>query len=150
MPDLRLCTLRVTHEDARILCSSLLLLLAGDLAGQAVRNFAAGRCSASDSWYPARSLRPLFFKKGGEFEGCPLERVDGRQPVSPSDLGLEPARAHIVRKWTLASGWALSGAGRACPTPLDGTRSAPTRLLCDLQGPPNLSIGARMVPSSIG
>src|SRR6185503_12644444 len=45
--------------------------------------------------------RPLLSTKGGELEGCPLERVEGRQPFSRSDSTygrMEKVRGPGVRR----------------------------------------------------
>ena len=36
-------------------------------------------------WRDTRQTTRFLLQKGGELEGCPLERVEGRQPFSRSD-----------------------------------------------------------------
>jgi len=54
------------------------------MGGSDIR-FASGGRPPRPRWRDTRQTARFLSEKGGEFEGCPLERVEGRQPFSRSE-----------------------------------------------------------------
>jgi len=53
------------------------------------QNRFASEASLALRWRDTRQATRFFVNKDGELEGCPLERVEGRQPFSRSEVMTE-------------------------------------------------------------